>query len=334
MKKESKSQSLRSLQSKSGSITRINSFSVKPEDLIIKPEFNARDQFVDDYYEQDHVKEHIRKIAESYKAGIYVDPIVVQVIDDEICVRSGHCRTKALRLAISEGAQIKSIKVNEHSGDEAAQQLLTVTSNDGLPITPLAVAVVYDRLIKYGHSEKDVSSKVGKSVEHVRQTLALLSLPIELKAMIQRNQIASTFASDLVLEYGTEEAVRLAKKALAKSTSDTNKRKKPKVTKAKISGLPRISRNLVQSMHSNFVSLAPAISQAKKEGENYFVELTPDQMEAFKKLQSELEPKKEESAPAQASDQEATPENQSHPVTSSDQKEPVTSSSLNIHEPA
>jgi ParB family chromosome partitioning protein len=294
---QKQAQSLRSLATNtdfSGQVKKNNSFHVSPDLLVIKPDFNARDQFVPDYYEQPHVKAHIRKIADSYKAGNYVDPIVVQVIDNEVCVRSGHCRTRALRLAISEGAEIQSIKVNEHSGDEAAQQLLTVTSNDGLPITPLAVAVVYQRLSTYGFTDQQIASKVGKTVEHVRQTLALLNLPIELKQMIQRDQISSTYASELVEEFGTEEAVKLAKEVLAQPTS--NPKKKQKVTKSKISSGPRISRSLVNSLHSSFMSLSSAITEAKKDGENYLVELSSDQMLALQKLQGEIEQNKPKTA--------------------------------------
>lgn len=287
---KSTAQSLRALRPVTDGITKTDINKVDPRLLVIKPGFNTRDAFVDDYYEQPHVKAHIEKLANAYITGQHVDPIVVQVIDGEICVRSGHCRTMALRKAIDEGHDIKAIEVVEHRGDEAAQQLLTITTNDGLPITPLAVAVVYDRLIKHGYTLQEVAAKVGKTPERIGQMLDLLNLPIDLKKMIQRDQIAASYAAELVSEHGTEKAVLLAQRALARAMKATENqpKKKPKVTRSKISSLPRLPKKVVSTMHSSFVSISEAIDTAAIKDGEVFIKLDMDQLEQLQSIRNEL----------------------------------------------
>lgn len=88
-------------------------------------------------------------LADAYKRGDYVPPIIVKVIDGKVYVREGHRRRRAILLAIEEGADIQFVQVVEHKGDEAEQSLLIATSNDG-PLSPLERAVIYARLANWG----------------------------------------------------------------------------------------------------------------------------------------------------------------------------------------
>ncbi|HBU0563312.1 TPA: hypothetical protein MCP53_002799 [Klebsiella pneumoniae] len=111
-------------------------FTISPQLLLEEEGFNTRGAFCENYYERPDIKAGIRVLADAYKRGDYVPPIIVKVIDGKVYVREGHRRRRAILLAIEEGADIQFVQVVEHKGDEAEQSLLIATSNDGLPLSP------------------------------------------------------------------------------------------------------------------------------------------------------------------------------------------------------
>jgi len=241
-------------------VSRSDLFSVSPDMLTEEKGFNVRGVFDEAYFEQPEVEEHIRGLADSYKAGRYVPPIVVQVRDGIPYIRDGMHRRRALMLAISEGAEIKRVQVLEHHGDEAQQTLLLATSNDGRPLSPMERAVIYDRLDKWGWTTQEIASSVRRTVKHVSQTLALLDMPIELKRMVQRNEIAATQAAELFRQHG-DDAVSMINKA--RENTD-----KGKVTKKDIVQVPRMTKKVQQAVrtHLGTVTARLAATEADDTG--------------------------------------------------------------------
>jgi hypothetical protein len=83
--------------------------------LLLEEEgFNTRGAFCENYYERPDIKAGIRVLADAYKRGDYVPPIIVKVIDGKVYVREGHRRRRAILLAIEEGADIQFVQVVEH----------------------------------------------------------------------------------------------------------------------------------------------------------------------------------------------------------------------------
>ncbi|MDV5468984.1 hypothetical protein [Klebsiella pneumoniae] len=162
-----------------------------------KKGFNTRGAFCEDYYERPDIKAGIRVLADAYKRGDYVPPIIVKVIDGKVYVREGHRRRRAILLAIEEGADIQFVQVVEHKGDEAEQSLLIATSNDGLPLSPLERAVIYARLANWGWSDQMIAQRVGRSAEHVRIARAL-EMPLELETDDSGRPVAATYAQELL----------------------------------------------------------------------------------------------------------------------------------------
>ncbi len=230
--------SMKALNRSSEDVARSDLYSVKPEMLTEEAGFNVRGAFDEAYFEQPEVKEHIRGLADSYKAGRYVPPIVVQVRDGIPYIRDGMHRRRALMLAIEEGADIKRVQVLEHRGDEAQQTLLLATSNDGRPLSPMERAVIYDRLEKWGWTAQEIATSVRRTAKHVSQTLALLDMPLELKRMVQRNEIAATQAAELFRQHGDDAVAMIAKAA--------EKTGKEKVTKKDIAQVPRMTKKVQQ----------------------------------------------------------------------------------------
>jgi len=233
--------SMKALNRSSEDVSHSDLFSVKPEMLTEEDGFNVRGAFDEAYFEQPEVEEHIRGLADSYKAGRYVPPIVVQVRDGIPYIRDGMHRRRALMLAISEGADIKRVQVLEHRGDEAQQTLLLATSNDGRPLSPMERAVIYDRLEKWGWTHQEIASSVRRTSKHVSQTLALLEMPIELKRMVQRNEIAATQAAELYRQHGDD--------AMSMINATHEATGKGKVSKKDIETVNRIPRMTKKVQH-------------------------------------------------------------------------------------
>lgn len=186
--------------------------------------FNSRGAFCDNYFEREDVVAHIRNLADAYTRGDYVPPIIVKVKAGEVFVRDGHCRRRGLLLAMSEGVEIKKVQVLEHKGDEAAQTVLIVTSNDGLALSQLERAVVYGKLAAWGWTDQEISAKVGRTYEHVRQLRQLLELPIELKRLIQDGTVSATYAAELYREHG-DSALDMLNKAKIAGVGKVTKKK-------------------------------------------------------------------------------------------------------------
>lgn len=273
--------SMKALNRSSEDVSRSDLYSVSPDMLTEEAGFNVRGAFDEAYFEQPEVEEHIRGLADSYKAGRYVPPIVVQVRDGIPYIRDGMHRRRALMLAISEGADIKRVQVLEHRGDEAQQTLLLATSNDGRPLSPMERAVIYDRLEKWGWTVQEIASSVRRTTKHVGQTLALLDMPLELKRMVQRNKIAATQAAELFRQHG-DDAVSMIHKAREKTD-------KGKVTKKDIVKVPRMTKKVQQAVrtHLGTVTARLAATEADDTGSITLV-LDADEAEELMELRSML----------------------------------------------
>lgn len=185
-------------------ISRGDAHSVAPHLLLEEEGFNSRGAFALDYWNRPDVVAHVRGFAESYKNGQFVPPIVVVVRNADVFVRDGAHRRRGLMLAIEEGADIQKVSVVELKGDEAEQAKLVLTANDGRPLSPLERAVQYKKLVAWGWSLARIAKEVNKTAEHVRTTLPLLELPIELKRLIAEETIAATLALKLYNEHGAK----------------------------------------------------------------------------------------------------------------------------------
>lgn len=148
---------------------------IDPRELKFMPGFNTRTP-------RPGLEAHIRALADSMKSeGYYLDkPIAVYIAregDQEVkYVTDGHCRTKAVLLAIQEGAEIATIPaVPEERG--VSLEDLTVKlfrSNSGLPLTPFETGLVCKRLVRYGLELDVVADRMGLGPAYVDGLLMLV----------------------------------------------------------------------------------------------------------------------------------------------------------------
>lgn len=180
------------------SVKRRDSMTIRPELLVIEEGFNVRGVGMsqEEYWEQEHVKEHVLNLSFAYENGDYVPPIVVKFREDDqkAVIRDGHHRYRGLLLAMERGAAIQYVAVTEFKGDEAKQQLLMLTSSNSLELSPVEKAEIFHRLFSYGFTPDQIAKQINKSITHVTQMLKVYDLPLEKKRAIQQKKLKVTNA--------------------------------------------------------------------------------------------------------------------------------------------
>lgn len=175
-------------------VRRRDQIMVSPDVLVIEENFNVRGIGLsnDEYWQQDHVKEHVFNLSQAYEMGDYVPPIVVKFreSDQKAVVRDGHHRLKAITQCLERGVPIQFVNVIEYKGDEAKQQLLMLKSSNSLQLSAVEKAEIFHRLYSYGYNADEIADQVGKSVQHVYQMLRIYDLPIEKKRLIQQKKLS------------------------------------------------------------------------------------------------------------------------------------------------
>jgi hypothetical protein len=131
-------------------------------------------------------RDHVESIKQAYMSGATLPPILVIVRpeDGALLVRDGFHRTTALQELIAEGEEILLTDVSQFRGNDADCVALMVTSQSGLGATPLQLGYAYLRLEKNGWSNKQIADRVGKSVPHIAQCLALTMTNSDVQKMI------------------------------------------------------------------------------------------------------------------------------------------------------
>lgn len=268
-------------------VRKANQFFAYPKDIHEIPGFNPRD------YDRPETQAHIRSLADAYKDGRYVPPITVQVVNGEICVREGHCRRRGMLLAIKEGADLGQQPMIEFRGDEAEADALVVTSQSGMKLTMLEVAAMYQRMANRGKTEAEIASLVGKTAQHVRQTLELHTLPDEIKSLIQQGVVSSSMARDYFNEHGMS-AIEMLKDGVEVALKSGKSKLMPKDLKkepiAKKPRAPRIAPKMVLSMRQHIESLGSKLESTKtlREDGSALVELTSEEIAGIRELLAAL----------------------------------------------
>lgn len=179
-----------------------NQFYAHPSELHEREGFNPRD------YTRPAIAHYIDTLKEAYKAGHYVPPVTVQVIDGTIYVREGHCRRRAMLQAIEEGADIGPQPLIEFKGDDTEADALIITSQAGAKLTPLEIARVCQRMTNRGKSKTEIAKLIGCSSQHVSNLLDIHTLPDRIKQLIHDERVSATTALQIYNESG-EAAIEL-----------------------------------------------------------------------------------------------------------------------------
>jgi predicted GNAT family acetyltransferase len=129
---------------------------------------------------------------------------------------NGHCRLAAVRLAISEGADIKGVpvRVEERQVDDARRTLSLLTRNAGKPLSMIEQAIPVRRLLDYGWSDKEIAAKAGFSLSKVKDLIALCGADTEVKEMIDQGKVSPTTVARTIRKRGHQKAKEVLKDAV------------------------------------------------------------------------------------------------------------------------
>ncbi|WP_019025304.1 MULTISPECIES: KorB domain-containing protein [unclassified Thioalkalivibrio] len=284
-------------------VRKSNQFYAHPKDLHEINGFNPRD------YEREDLKRHIRALADAYTAGRYVEPVAVQVIDGRIYIRDGHCRRRAMLLAIEEGADLGPQPVIEFRGDEIEADALVLTSQSGMKLTPIEVAAMYSRMKNRGKTEDDIARIVGKTTQHVRMSLEMHTMPDAIKDLVSQEVVSATLALQTYQKHGTkavemlqdgvEEVLRSGKGRLTrkKLESANSRHQRPKAT-------GRIPKKAARKMTNALQVIGSKVSTLTgDESKPVTVELTHEEVSLIHEALDAIPA--EDHAPAQDQDNDA-----------------------------
>lgn len=204
-------------------IGRSDLYTCHPDKLEIEDGYNMRTAFFSDYWESDEATARIRKLADAYMRGDHIDPIIVEVVDGRVLVRSGEHRTRAIRLAREEGWTCDKIRViqldvpktaNGRVKDEdvaKARMKILITGNAGSPASPISEGFVYARLRReFEMTDAQIAEEFQCSAEKVRIYRAYLKMPSELIEMAQRGEISAKAAYATWRKHG-DKAIKVAR---------------------------------------------------------------------------------------------------------------------------
>jgi ParB family chromosome partitioning protein len=194
-------------------VGRSDLFRLKPEDLHIKDGWNSRDDQDPDN------RAHIESLALSIADCGVKQPLTAFQEAGKFYLSDGHCRLAAVRLAMSRGAEIKSVPVilEDRFSTEADRVFSQVLKNGGKPLAPLEQARVFKRLLDLGWSVEEVATKAGKGKQQVLNLLELNTAPAEITDLVRRGEVSASLASSTLKKHRAnagdvlKEAVKTAK---------------------------------------------------------------------------------------------------------------------------
>jgi ParB family transcriptional regulator, chromosome partitioning protein len=201
-------------ESKTDGIQKSTQFKVRPDVVTFEPGFNLRD-------EGPELDAYIDQLEAAMRAGAYIPPIDVAVIDDKIVARDGHCRTRAaLRI---DGYLLEARQVR---GNEIDAVYHMMGSDQKRNFSQVERARGYLRLINMGQDVATIAQRTGLHRSTIENFLSLAEAPAAVQNLVKAGTVSASLAVKTVRESGSKatdklnEAVAVAKaKGKTKATA-------------------------------------------------------------------------------------------------------------------
>lgn len=163
-------------------------------------------------------EEALAELAESIRAQGLVQPIVVTLeADGAYSIIAGERRWRAARLA---GLESVPVVVREALSDQDRLELALVENLQRSDLNALEEAEAYQALQeKFGLSQEQVASRVGKGRPTVTNSLRLLKLPEPVKLLLREGRLSAGQARPLLALSSSEAQERLAERAVEEQLS-------------------------------------------------------------------------------------------------------------------
>ncbi len=217
-------------------IKRADAMKVRFQDLHEEPGFNLRIEDVDFQVSIDALAAHIAE------GGQYPALEVRPRAEGGVFIVDGHRRKRAIGIAIERGAPLADkdgevwVPIVAFEGNDADRVARIITSAEGRSLSPLEVAKGYARLRSFGWDNTRIAQKVGKTPQHVAQSLTLADANSDVHKMVADGGVSAAVAVNMVRKHGDD-----AGKVLADAADQARAQGKGKVTAGTIHGkaLPR-----------------------------------------------------------------------------------------------
>lgn len=211
-------------ESKTEGFQKATYFKVRPDVVAFEQGFNLREEGED-------LTEHINRLYLAMKAGAYIPPIDVAVVDGRVLVRDGHCRTRAALRLLDEGVEYL-LEARQLRGNESDAVFHMLGSDQGKHFTPLEQGRGFLRLINMGHAVAEIAARTGMHRSTVENGLALAEAPVAVQQMVAAGKVASHTALKTVRQEGAAKATE----KLAAGIEAAEKAGKKKATAKHIDG--------------------------------------------------------------------------------------------------
>ncbi len=250
-------------ESKVAGINKTTNFRVDPDLVKFEEGFNLR-------MDEKATDAHIEHLYQAMKAGAFVPPIDVSIVEGEIIVRDGHCRTRAAR-KLKEEIPDYTLECRQLRGNDADAVLhMLGTGSGGKPLSPLEQGKGFLRLITMGLKPTDIATRLGVSRVTIDNGLTLAEAPAELQQMIAKGEVSSTTARDAIKQgkegiKALKEAVKVQREAPAPAA--------PKKGKAPAAKKKVTAKVLKGTAAEKKTKAAPIISQEYQKVENGLMDL-------------------------------------------------------------
>lgn len=155
------------------------------------------------------------ELAESIRRNGIMQPIIVRPAAQQgrFEIIAGERRWRAAKLA---GLNRVPVIIREIT-DKQALELALVENVQRQDLLPLEEALGYQRLIEeFEYTQEELGNIVGKSRSHVTNLLRLLSLPDEIKVMLDKGELSMGHARTLI---GLPNALDIAKQIVSRGLS-------------------------------------------------------------------------------------------------------------------
>ena len=239
---------------------RTDIYQIDPRNIVVVEGFNARKNF-----DLDELKEQIRKV------GVLNPITVIPFKDKETGAEKyrlvdGERRYRAVMALLAEGEDIKRIKAmylpkGTKEEDLLIQQLL---KNTGKQFSEIEMAKLFNRFKEqWGYTQTEIADKFCKKASFVSRCMALLELPADIIAMMERGEISADTARQIVSQNKDDEdaQVEAADKAVK-----TAKAKGKKTATTKDIPVNVQAANLIAKIRKDFKKYATLMDSL--DGEN------------------------------------------------------------------
>ncbi len=184
-------------------------------------------------------EEALRSLAESILEHGMIQPLTVRPYGGVYQIVAGERRWRAAKIA---GLKEVPVRIMELS-DEQTMQIALIENLQREDLNPIEEALGYQQLIDTFHMKQDeVAKRVGKARSSVANSLRLLTLPDEVKAMVSGGELSAGHSKVIMGIADPEKQRELAQRVvregisvrtlerLAKQTESVRKPKPPKET--------------------------------------------------------------------------------------------------------